>query len=420
MQQDPRHLQAVDGPVEYTWVDELPPAQAPGPDGQERMRISVGPHHPSTHGVLRLILQLEGETVRAAEAEIGFLHTGIEKSAENLTWQQAITVLDRMDYLSPLSNNLGYVLAVERLLGIEVPPRAQYARVMLVELQRIASHLVWLATHGLDLGAQSIYFYAFDMREGILDLFEEASGARMNPSYFRIGGLARDLPAGFDRLVAAYLREFPNRLAELRAILDENPIWLARIRRTGAISGEDAIALGLTGPNLRACGVNYDVRKAFPYSGYERFAFEVPLGRHGDVYDRYMVRMAEMEQSAAIVHQALEGLPEGPWQVADRKLVLPPKEELKRSMEALIHHFKLVSYGFDVPPGEVYQAVESPRGEIGFYVVSDGGNRPLRVRVRPPSFYNTQALPHLIVGHPVADMVAIIASVDPVFGEVDR
>jgi len=393
------------------WIDE---------SGQERMTVSIGPHHPSTHGVLRLIVELDGERIAQAEAEIGFLHTGIEKHAENLTWQQAITVLDRMDYLSPLSNNLGYVLAVEKLLGIEVPRRVRYVRVLLTELQRIASHLVWLGTHALDLGAQSIFFYCFDLREGILDIFEETAGARMNPSYFRVGGLARDIPPAFARMVQAWLREFPRRMAQLRAILDENPIWLSRIQRVGAISADDAIAWGLTGPNLRASGVAYDVRKAFPYSGYEEFDFEVPVGRHGDVYDRYVVRMAEMEQSARIVQQALEGLPEGPWRVEDRKIVLPPKEEVKRSMEALIHHFKLVSYGFDVPAGEVYQAVESPRGEIGFYVVSDGGNRPLRVRVRPPSFYNTQALPTLLKGHLIADMVAIIASIDPVFGEVDR
>jgi len=386
----------------------------------DRMVVSVGPHHPSTHGVLRLILELEGETVVRADAEIGFLHTGIEKHAEHLTWQQAVTVLDRMDYLSPISNNLGYVLAVERLLGVEVPPRARWVRVLLAELQRIASHLVWLGTHALDLGAQSVFFYAFDLREGILDILEEVSGARMNPSYFRIGGLAQDVTPAFARMVDQWLRRFPQRMAELRDILDENPIWLARVRRVGAISAEQAVALGLTGPNLRACGVNYDVRKAFPYCDYERFQFEVPLGTHGDVYDRYRVRMAEMEQSARIVRQALDGLPEGPWQVADRKLALPPKEELRHSMEALIHHFKLVSYGFDVPAGEVYQAVESPRGEIGFYVVSDGGNRPWRVRVRPPSFYNVQALPRIVEGHPVADMVAIIASIDPVFGEVDR
>ncbi|WP_324667857.1 NADH dehydrogenase (quinone) subunit D [Geochorda subterranea] len=393
------------------WVDET---------GQERMTVSIGPHHPSTHGVLRLIVELDGETITDAEAEIGFLHTGIEKHAEHLTWQQAITVLDRMDYLSPLSNNLGYVLAVERLLGLEVPRRVQYVRVLLTELQRIASHLVWLGTHGLDLGAQSIFFYCFDLREGILDILEETTGARMNPSYFRVGGLAQDIPPTFARMVDAWLREFPKRMAELRAILDDNPIWLARVKRIGAISAEQALAWGLTGPNLRATGIGYDVRKAFPYSGYEEFDFEVPVGEHGDVYDRYRVRMAEMEQSARIARQALDGLPEGPWRVEDRKIVLPPKEEVKRSMEALIHHFKLVSYGFDVPAGEVYQAIESPRGEIGFYVVSDGGNRPLRVRVRPPSFYNTQALPALMRGHLIADMVAIIASIDPVFGEVDR
>ncbi len=386
----------------------------------DRMILSVGPHHPSTHGVLRVVLELEGETIVRATPEIGFLHTGIEKNAEFLTWQQAITVIDRMDYLSPLSNNLGYVLAVERLLGVEVPPKCVHVRVILTEMQRIASHLVWLGTTGLDLGAQSIFFYAFDMRERILDLLENVSGARMNPSYFRIGGLAQDVHAGFEQEVREFLQLFPQRMEELRAILDENPIWLDRIRRVGAISGEEALAFGLTGPNLRASGVNYDVRKAYPYCGYDKFKFDVPLGQHGDVYDRYVVRMREMEESARIVQQALDGMPEGPWRIDDRKIVLPPKEEVKRSMEALIHHFKLVSYGFDVPAGEVYQAVESPRGEFGVYVVSNGRNRPWRVRVRPPSFYHVHALTRLLQGALIADMVAIIASIDPVFGEVDR
>ncbi|HEX6972044.1 MAG TPA: NADH dehydrogenase (quinone) subunit D [Limnochordia bacterium] len=387
---------------------------------EDRMVLSIGPHHPSTHGVLRVVLELEGETIVKATPEIGFLHTGIEKNAENLTWQQAITVIDRMDYLSPLSNNLGYVLAVEKLLGVEVPPRAEAVRVILTELQRIASHLVWIGTHGLDLGAQSIFFYAFDMREAILDLFENVTGARMNPSYFRIGGLAKDVHPEFEAEVSAILKRFPERHAELRNLLDENPIWLDRIRRVGAIDADAAIAWGLTGPNLRACGVPYDVRKAFPYSGYEKYEFDVPLGEHGDVYDRYIVRMQEMIESARIVEQALARLPAGPWQIDDRKIVLPPKQEVKQSMEALIHHFKLVSYGFVVPAGEVYLSVESPRGEIGFYVVSDGKNRPMRVRVRPPSFYHVQALPPLIEGGLMADMVAVIASIDPVFGEVDR
>lgn len=386
----------------------------------DRMTISVGPHHPSTHGVLRIVLELEGETILDARPEIGFLHTGIEKNAEHLTWQQAVTVIDRMDYLSPLSNNLGYVLAVEKLLGVEVPPRAQVVRVMLTELDRIASHLVWLGTTGLDIGAQSVFFYAFDAREGILDLLEEVTGARMNPSYFRVGGLAKDIPPGFEAKVEAYLKKLPGRLADLRRILDENPIWIDRMRGVGALSPEDALAWGVTGPNLRACGVDYDVRKAFPYAGYEEYDFDVPLGENGDSYDRYAVRMRELEESAKIVRQALDRLPDGPHVIHDRKIVLPPKEEVRHSMESLIHHFKIASYGFDVPAGEVYQAVESPRGEKGFYVVSSGENKPWRIRVRGPAFYHTFALPIMLRGELIADMVAVIASLDPVFGEVDR
>ena len=387
----------------------------------DRMIISVGPHHPSTHGVLRLIVELEGETVVDCVPEIGFLHTGIEKTAEALTWEQAITVIDRMDYLSPLSNNLAYVLGVEKLLGITPPQRATYIRVLLVELQRMASHLAWLGTTGLDLGAQSVFFYAFDMREGILDIFEETSGARMNPSYIRVGGLAQDIPSHFHKMVDEYLTKFPRRLEELEAILNENPIFLDRIRRIGKISAEKAIAYGLTGPNLRASGVKYDVRKAFPYLSYEEFDFDVPVGTEGDVYDRYHVRMAELKESWKICRQALEKItPTGEWRIQDRKLVRPPKHEVRESMESLIHHFKLVSYGFDVPAGEVYVSVESPRGELGYYIVSDGKNKPWRVRTRPPSFYNTFAIPEMIRGELVADMVAVIATVDPVFGEVDR
>lgn len=386
----------------------------------DRMVISVGPHHPSTHGVLRLVLELEGELVTDCVPEIGFLHTGIEKTAENLTWQQAITVIDRMDYLSPLSNNLAYVLAVEKLLGIEVPERARYVRVVLTELQRMASHLAWLGTTGLDMGAQSIFFYSFDMREGVLDILEETSGARMNPSYFRVGGLAYDVPDHFEQIVTSYLDQFPKKLADLRAILDENPIFLDRIRRIGAISREKAIAYGLTGPNLRATGVSYDVRKAFPYCGYEEFDFDVPVGTNGDVYDRYMVRIKELQEAHKIARQALERVPDGDFTVQDGKISLPPKPLVRESMEALIHHFKLVSEGFKVPAGEVYVGVESPRGELGYYVISDGGNQPWRVRTRPPSFYHVFAIPELIKGELVADMVATVATVDPVFGEVDR
>jgi len=390
-------------------------------DGEgDRMTLSVGPHHPSTHGVLRVVLEIEGERIVKATPEIGFLHTGIEKTAEHLTWTQAITVIDRMDYLAPMSNNLGYVLAVEKLLGIEVPARARIVRVLLTELQRIASHLVWLGTTALDIGSQSVLMYAFDLREGILDLFEEVAGARMHQSYFRVGGLAQDIPEGFEDQVRRFLDRVPERMREIRAILDENPIWLDRLKGVGAISADKAIALGVTGPNLRACGVPYDVRKAFPYAGYDEFEFDVPVAENGDCYDRYIVRVEEIMESYRICRQALARLPGGPVVVDDRKIVLPPKPEVRESMEALIHHFKLVSYGFDVPAGEVYQALESPRGEIGFYVVSNGKNKPWRVRVRGPAFYNTFAMPAMMEGALLADMVAIIASVDPVFGEVDR
>lgn len=386
----------------------------------DRMTLSVGPHHPSTHGVLRLILELEGETIMECIPEIGFVHTGIEKNAEALTWEQAITVIDRMDYLAPLSNNLCYVLAVEKLLGIEPPERATYIRVIMVELQRIASHLAWLGTTGLDLGAQSIFMYTFELREDIMDIFEEVTGARMNPSYIRIGGVAQDVPDHFEEIVGAFLDKFPRRVKELRDILDENPIFIDRIRRIGRISKEKALAYGLTGPNLRACGINYDVRKAYPYMNYDTFDFDVPLGTEGDVYDRYMVRVEELMETYKICKQALERLPKGDWKIRDGKISLPPKHEVRESMEQLIHHFKLVSYGFDVPAGEVYMPIESPRGEIGYYVVSDGRNKPWRVRTRPPSFYNTFAIPEMIKGELVADMVAVIATVDPVLGEVDR
>ncbi|MFS8665670.1 MAG: NADH dehydrogenase (quinone) subunit D, partial [Limnochordales bacterium] len=354
-------------------------------DGEgDRMTLSVGPHHPSTHGVLRVVLEIEGERIVKATPEIGFLHTGIEKTAEHLTWTQAITVIDRMDYLAPMSNNLGYVLAVEKLLGIEVPARARIVRVLLTELQRIASHLVWLGTTALDIGSQSVLMYAFDLREGILDLFEEVAGARMHQSYFRVGGLAQDIPEGFEDQVRRFLDRVPERMREIRAILDENPIWLDRLKGVGAISADKAIALGVTGPNLRACGVPYDVRKAFPYAGYDEFEFDVPVAENGDCYDRYIVRVEEIMESYRICRQALARLPGGPVVVDDRKIVLPPKPEVRESMEALIHHFKLVSYGFDVPAGEVYQALESPRGEIGFYVVSNGKNKPWRGGVRGP------------------------------------
>jgi len=391
-------------------------------DERDTLVLSMGPQHPSTHGVLQVMLRLDGETVLAAEPEIGYLHTGIEKQAENLMWQQAVTVVDRADYLAPLSNSLCYVLAAERLLGItdRIPLRANVLRVMFAELTRIASHLVWLGTHAMDLGAQSIFMYAFEMRERILEIMEFVTGARMHQSWFRIGGLAIDVPAGFLEKIGALLDAFPERLRDMRAILEENIIIKDRLIGVGKLSAEESIAWGLTGPALRAAGVRYDVRKAFPYSGYETYDFDVPTHAGGDCYARFVVRLNEMHEAWRIIKQAAEKFPGGPVVIDDRKIVPPPKTEIQHSMEALIHHFKLVSAGFNVPEGHVYQAVESPRGELGLYVTSAGGNKPWRVRWRPASFYNLQALKRMAPGNLIADVVAIIGSLDPVFGEVDR
>jgi NADH-quinone oxidoreductase subunit D len=391
--------------------------------GDGRMIISMGPQHPSTHGVLQVITELEGETVVRADPEIGYLHTGIEKSAENLFWTQASTVIERMDYLSPLSNACCFIMGVEKLLGItdEIPVRAQQARVMLCELHRIASHCVWLGTGGIDLGAISGFFYAFDLRERILDLTELSGGARMHPNYLRIGGLRDDLPAGFlnkvDELIAMY---YP-RMRDLRALLQKNPILQDRMIDVGILNAEDAISWGITGPALRATGVPYDVRRAFPYSGYEQYEFDVVTRTEGDAYARFMVRLDEMDQSMRIIEQCRKQLNvPGPVMIADTKFAAPPKETIALSMEALIHHFKIVSESFRVPPGDVYQAIEGPRGELGYYIVSNGDNRPWRVRTRPPSMYNLQVLKKIAVGEFIADMVVMIGSLDPVFGEVDR
>jgi NADH-quinone oxidoreductase subunit D len=386
------------------------------------MILSIGPQHPSTHGVLQVMTELEGEMVVRAEPEIGYLHTGIEKTAENLFWTQAQTVLERMDYLAPLSNALAYVNGVERMLGVadRIPERAQQIRVLFAELTRIASHAVWLGTHGIDLGAISTFFYCFDLRERILDLQEFAGGARMHPNYFRIGGVNGDLPEGFlgklDEMIAA----FPARLLELRALLQKNPIFQDRTIDVGILSAEEAVAWGVTGPPLRASGVAYDVRKAFPYNGYERYSFAIPTRTEGDAYARFLVRLDEMEESLDICRQVRAQLVAGPVMLDDPKIAAPPKETIALSMEALIHHFKVVSEGFRVAPGEVYSSVEGPRGELGYYLVSEGGNRPYRVRTRPPSMYNLQVLKKMAVGELIADMVVMIGSLDPVFGEVDR
>jgi NADH-quinone oxidoreductase subunit D len=386
------------------------------------MVLSMGPQHPSTHGVLQIMLEIEGENIIKAEPEIGYLHTGIEKTAENLFWSQAQTVIERMDYLAPSSNAYCYCLAVEQLLGItdRIPERARQIRVLQAELTRIASHCVWLGTHGIDLGALSAFFYCFDMREKILDLQEAAGGARMHPNYLRVGGVQTDLPSGFMEQLDALIGMFPERVRDLRKLLQANPILQDRLIDVGIMSQEEAQDWSITGPSLRATGIAYDVRRAFPYGGYEAYEFEIPTRTEGDSYARFLVRLDEMEQSMGIVRQVRNALKPGPIAIDDAKVMPPPKETIALSMEALIHHFKIMTEGFRVPPGDVYQAVEGPRGELGYYVVSDGGNRPYRVRTRPPSLYNLQVLKGLAPGNLIADLVVIIGSLDPVFGEVDR
>ncbi|MBC8075322.1 MAG: NADH-quinone oxidoreductase subunit D [Chloroflexales bacterium] len=389
----------------------------------DTMVLNMGPHHPSTHGVLRLVVELDGETVINVAPDIGYLHTGIEKTMESKTYQKAVVLTDRTDYLAPLSNNLSYVLAVEKLLAVEIPQRAQIARVLLTELTRIGSHLVWLGSHALDLAAMSVFLYAFREREQILDIFEQVSGARMMTSYFRIGGLAYDLPADFPATVAQFLDVMPGRADEYESLLTGNPLWQERTVGVGVIDADAAIAYGLTGPGLRATGVSWDLRKTMPYTGYETYKFDVPIGKNGDIFDRYRVRMAEIRQSVRIAQQALERLKDtepGTHVTSDRKIAPPPKAEITESMESLIHHFKLWTEGFKPPRGDAYAAVESPRGELGTYVVSDGGPKPYRVHFRAPSFVNLQALPHMAKGRLVADLVALIASLDPVLGDVDR
>jgi NADH-quinone oxidoreductase subunit D len=386
----------------------------------ETLTLNMGPQHPSTHGVLRLVLELDGETVINAVPHIGYLHTGMEKSMENETYQGAIVITDRMDYLSGMNNNLAYTLAAEKLLEMQVPPRAQAIRVMMSELQRMASHLLWLGTHAVDIGAMSVFFYCFRERETILNFFEETCGARMTPSYIRVGGVAMDVPPTVEEKVASFLAVFSDRLDEYWALLDENPIWRDRTVNVGFLSAADALAYGVTGPALRGSGVPYDVRKARPYCGYEAYDFEVQVGENGDVFDRYRVRMGEMRESIKILEQVLERMPDGDINADDPKVVLPVKERVFSDMEALIHHFILVTRGFPVPPGEAYASIESPKGELGYYIVSDGSEKPYRVRVRPPSFYNLFSLPHISEGNMVADVVAVIGSLDIVLGEIDR
>ncbi len=397
------------------------PANAPEQAGcRPRMTLNLGPQHPSTHGVLRLMVELDGETIVKAECEIGYLHTGIEKECEQKYYQQAVTLTDRVDYLAPLANNLCYCLAVERLLGLEVPPLAEWMRVMLTELTRLNSHLVWLGTHALDVGAMSVFLYCFREREDILRIFEMFSGQRMMTSYFRIGGLALEPPRGWHGVVKKFIDAFPGRVDEYEDLLTRNPIWLRRTKGVGWVSLEDLLDCGVTGPMLRAAGLAWDIRKAEPYSGYQRFDFRVPTRTEGDVYARYQVRLEEMRQSARIVEQAREGMPSGPYKADAPKVVLPDRERMKTDMEALIHHFKIVTEGFRVPAGEVYQVIESPRGEMGYYVVSDGTARAYRVHMRTPSFGNLQAVPKMIEGRILADCIAVLGSVDFVLGDVDR
>jgi NADH-quinone oxidoreductase subunit D len=390
------------------------------PGQEERVILSMGPQHPSTHGVLRLVLELDGETVVRALYDIGYLHTGFEKSFESMTYAQGITLTDRMDYLSSLSNNLGFCLAVEKLLDIEIPPRAQWIRVLLTELTRLQSHLVWLGTHAIDLGAMSVLLYCFREREDILHIFEMVSGQRMMTSYFRIGGLALEPPLGWLKRVEKFVKTFPSRLEEYENLLTKNPIWLKRTVGVGKLTADEAIAWGVSGPSLRGSGVDWDIRKKQPYSSYDKFDFKVPTRPEGDVYARYLVRLEEMRQSLRIVQQTMEGLPEGPIKADAPHIVLPERESMKTSIEALIYHFKIVTEGFHPPVGEVYQAIESPRGELGFYMVSDGSPKPFRCHVRAPSFANLQALPKMIEGRLIADVVACVGTIDIVLGEVDR
>jgi len=384
------------------------------------MIINLGPQHPSTHGVLRLVAELDGEVVRDIHPIIGYLHTGIEKQCENKTYWQGITLVTRMDYLSPFFNIHAYTMSVEKLLELEVPARAQWLRVMISELNRITSHLVWLGTSGLELGAISVFFYAYRERDRALDLFEMISGERMNHCYFQVGGCADDMPPGFEKLLRRFVTEMPSRIDEYEGLLSQNPIWLERTRGVGTLPPDQLIDLGITGPALRAAGVDLDLRKARPYSGYEHFDFNVPVGTNGDAYDRYLVRLREMRESVRIIEQCLDGMPEGSHIADNRKVVLPPRGELATSMEALIHHFKLVTEGFTVPEGEAYSAVECPRGELGCYVVADGGPKPVRVHMRDPSFVNLQALRPMSKNAYLADLIVMIGSLDNVMGGVDR
>lgn len=390
--------------------------------GRRLMTLNMGPQHPSTHGVLRLELELDGETVVSCRPILGYLHTGIEKEMETKLYYKVIPLTDRMDYMSPMSNNLGFCLAVEKLLDIEdqIPDRAKWVRVLMCEMTRINSHLVWLGTHALDLGAMSLFFFTFRDREYILDMYEMLSGQRMMSSYFRIGGLMDDLPPGFDKTVRKFIKLLRKSIDEFEDLLSNNRIWQMRTIGVAKISAEMAISCGLSGPSLRGSGVKYDVRKAFPYSDYDKFDFQVPVGVNGDVYSRYLLRLFEMRESLKIAEQALAGMPEGPYMAHVPGVVLPTRENMLNKMESLIFHFKIITDGFKVPEGSVYVAVESGKGEVGFFIDADGSNIANRVRVRPASFVNLSALPRMVEGALLSDLVAAIGSIDIVLGEVDR
>src|SRR5258706_1307422 len=396
------------------------PAPVAEPGQDSTLLLNMGPQHPSTHGVLRLVLEIDGETVVRVKPEIGFLHTGIEKTCEAKFYQQVVPLTDRIDYLCPLTNNLAYCLAVEKLLGLEIPQKAQWMRVLMNELTRIISHLVWLGTHAMDLGAMTVFLYCSRDGENILRFFKMVSGQRMMTSYFRIGGLALDPPLGFFEKVKSFADRFPGNVDEYEGLLTGNPIFLMRVKGVAHLSKEDAIAMGATGPTLRGSGVDIDLRRDAPYTGYENFKFKVPVSTGGDVWARYVCRVQELRESIGIVQQALAGMPEGPTKADAPKVVLPDREKMKTQMEALIYHFKIITEGFTVPAGEVYQAVESPRGEMGYYIVSDGTAKPYRVHMRGPSFANLQVLAKMCEGRLIADVIAAIGSIDVVVGDIDR
>ncbi|QEM69429.1 NADH dehydrogenase (quinone) subunit D [Geobacter sp. FeAm09] len=386
----------------------------------EKMTLNMGPQHPSTHGVLRLVLELDGEVITKITPDIGYLHRGVEKLSEHRTYHQVLPLTDRLDYLAPMHNNLGYILAVEKLLDIQVPERAQTIRVIMAELTRLESHLVWVACHALDIGAMTVFIYAFREREVVMEIYELISGARMTSNFFRAGGLSMDVPPEFEKKVRDFVAAMPGYLDQYEGLLTTNPIWLKRTVGNGVISAEDAIDMGITGPALRGSGVDWDLRRDDPYSGYETYQFQVPVGEKCDTFDRYKVRLVEMREACKIITQALDRLKPGPVLADCPQVCYPPKENVYNSIEGLIHHFKIASEGYPMPEGEVYQGVENPKGELGFYIVSDGSSKPYRMRIRPPSFVNLQAIEKMAKGAMIADLVAVIGTLDIVLGEIDR